>query len=194
VPELAEQLGVPLPPDPKRAKGFVGQLVERALGASPEAGAGPDFMQLGIELKTLPISNGRIKESTFVCTAPVAAAEELAWEDSRVFAKLSRVLFVIVEREPPRRFGAAWIWSPSEAQERVLRGDWEDLMGAIGAGEIEAVDASRGHWLQLRPKGANAAARVRAYDRDGAPFWAPTKGFYLRASFTRSLLESEGFR
>ncbi len=194
VPEVAARLGVPLPPDPKRAKGFVGQLVERALGASPDAGSGPDFVQLGIELKTLPVARGRIKESTFVCTAPVAVAEDLSWERSRVRAKLGRVLFVVVERDPPRRFGASWLWSPTPLQEAVLRGDWEELMGAVGAGEIEGVDASRGRWLQLRPKGANAAARVRAYDSDGAPFWAPTKGFYLRASFTRALLEEEGFR
>jgi len=194
VPEVAADLDVPLPADPKRAKGFTGQLVERALGACPRAGAGPDFPELGVELKTLPIAGGRIRESTFVCTAPVAEAATLSWERSRVRHKLSRVLFVAVEREAPWRYGAAWLWSPSPEQEAVLRSDWEELMGAIGAGEVEAIDASRGRWLQLRPKGATAACRVKAYDADGAPMWAPTKGFYLRASFTRALLEAQGLR
>lgn len=187
-------LGVDLPPDPKRAKGFVGQLAERALGGQVNSRAAPDFEALGIELKTLPIDErGRVCESTFVCTAPVAAAMDATWETSRVRAKLCRVLFLIVERRPPRRFGAAWLWSPSEEQERVLRADWEELMGQIGAGAIEEVDARSGRWLQLRPKGANARARVRAFDADGAPFWAPTKGFYLRSELTRALLEEAGF-
>jgi len=194
VPEVAGALGVELPPDPKRAKGFMGQLVERALGACPRAGDGPDFPELGVELKTLPIAGGRVRESTFVCTAEVAEAATLSWERSRVRRKLRRVLFVAVERQRPWRYGAAWLWTPSPEEEAALRADWEELMGAIGAGEVEAIDASRGRWLQLRPKGATAACRVKAYDADGAPIWAPTKGFYLRASFTRGLLHAQRLR
>lgn len=190
MPEVARMLGVALPPDPRRAKGFVGQLAERALGGTVDGSAAPDFVELGIELKTLPVDpRGRVSESTFVCTAPVADAAEARWETSRVRAKLARVLFLVVERDAPRRFGAAFLWSPTPEQEAVLRADWEELTGTIGAGSIEEVDASLGRWLQLRPKGANAQARVKAYDADGAPFWAPGKGFYLRAELTRALAE-----
>ena len=183
-------LGVALPPDPRRAKGFVGQLAERALGGTVDGSAAPDFAEFGIELKTLPVDReGRVCQSTFVCTAEVADAADARWETSRVRAKLARVLFLVIERDAPRRFGAAFLWSPSPEQEAVLRADFEELMGAIGAGAIEQIDATLGRWLQLRPKGANASARVKAYDADGAPFWAPTKGFYLRAELTRALAE-----
>lgn len=193
VGEVAVSLGVPLPPDPRRAKGFVGTLAERALGAPKGATDGPDFPGLGIELKTLPVRRGRVVQSTFVAMAPVSArAEELAWETSRVRRKLSRVLFLAVERDPPRRFGAAFLWSPTPAQEAGLRADFEELVGAIGAGHVEGIDGTRGRWLQLRPKGADARARARAHDADGAPFWGPVRAFYLRPSFTRALLEEEG--
>ena len=39
--ELAERWAVPVPPDLRRAKGFVGGLVERALGASAGSRAPP---------------------------------------------------------------------------------------------------------------------------------------------------------
>ncbi len=190
--EVAVSLGVPLPPDPRRAKGFVGALAERALGARGSVAAGPDFPELGVELKTLPIENGRVAQSTFVCAAPTGRADALTWEASRVRAKLSRVLFLAVERRPPRRFGAAFLWEPSPDEERVLRADWEELVGAIGAGELESIDATRGRWLQLRPKGRDARARQKTHDADGAPFWGPVRAFYLRPLVTRGLLEREG--
>jgi DNA mismatch repair protein MutH len=198
VAEVAARLTVPLPPDPRRAKGFVGQLVERALGGACNSRAEPDFPSLGIELKTLPVDRrGRVRESTFVCTAPLAVAAETEWPRSRVRAKLRRVLWVVVEadrRVAPahRRFGAAWLWSPSTEEEALLRADWEELMGLVGAGEIETIDARRGRVLQLRPKAADASVRTVAFDADGAPFWAPPRGFYLRATFTAALLERAG--
>lgn len=196
VVEVAEQLAIELPPDPARAKGFVGQLTERALGGACSSRAEPDFAGLGIELKTLPVDGrGRVRESTFVCTAPVSEASELDWSRSRVRRKLRRVLFVVVRADlPPARrcFGASWLWSPDAAQDEVLRADWEDLMGAIGAGQIEAIDATRGEVLQLRPKGANAAVRTVAYDAEGAPILSQPKGFYLRARFTGELIDRAG--
>ena len=192
VGEVARALEVPLPPDPRRAKGFVGALAERALGAIARSSEGPDFPRLGVELKTLPVARGRVVESTFVCNAPLARADAIEWEGSRVRAKLARVLFLAVERDPPRRFGAAFLWSPSAEEEAVLRADWEELVGLIGAGDVEAIDARRGRWLQLRPKGADARARTKAIDADGAPFWGPSRAFYLRAAFTRQLLAAQG--
>lgn len=194
--ELAEKLNVPLPPDPRRAKGFVGQLVERALGAGGSQPA-PDFAHLGVELKTLPVDRrGRVRESTFVCVAPLRDAAESEWSDSPVRAKLARVLFVVVEADPriprgARRIGASFLWSPNEEQEAILRADYEELMGRLGAGELDAVDARRGRALQLRPKGQDASVRVRAFDADGAPRLARPRGFYLRARFTRTLLAAE---
>lgn len=196
--EVARDLEVPLPPDPRRAKGFIGQLVERALGGACDSAPRPDFPELGVELKTLPIDGrGRVRESTFVCSTPLGDAAETEWASSRVRHKLSRVLFLTLEADPAvphgrRRFGAAFLWSPDASQEATLREDWTELMGLIGAGAVETIDASRGQVLQLRPKGANAAQRTVAYDADGAPFLAPPRGFYLRARFTRTLLAQAG--
>lgn len=194
IAEVARSFEVPLPPDPKRAKGFVGTLVERALGGGGSR-PGPDFP--GLELKTLPVDRrGRVRESTFVCHAPFAIDPE--WERSPVRAKLARVLFVIVERERSiapghRRFGAAFVWTPSAEQDATLRADYEEIAGAIASGHVEGIDARRGVALQLRPKARDASVRARARDADGAPFLAAPRGFYLRASFTKAILDAHGF-
>lgn len=197
VAEIARALDVALPPDPRRAKGFVGTLVERALGGASGSRPEPDFPELGIELKTLPVMGGKVRESTFVCTAPQREAAEREWESSRVRHKLARVLFVPIEADPRvapahRRIGAAFVWSPRPDEEATLRADWEELTGAIGAGAVESLDATRGVYLQLRPKGASSRARVVAYDADGAPFRAPMRAYYLRARFTALLLDRAG--
>lgn len=192
--ELARELGVACPPDLRRAKGFVGGLVERALGADAGSRALPDFSALGVELKTLPVdARGRPAESTFVCTIPLTEVASLEWEDSPVFRKLRRVLWVPVEGERSlapavRRIGEPLLWSPSAEEERELRFDWEELAGLIGRGDVESVTGHLGRSLQVRPKAANSRARRRGTDRDGAFFDALPKGFYLRTSFTARLL------
>ena len=53
--ELGAQLGVEVPDEAVRAKGIAGQILEKALGATAGSRAEPDFVGLGIELKTIPL-------------------------------------------------------------------------------------------------------------------------------------------
>ena len=94
---LAERLGQTAPEDLTRAKGFVGQLVERALGATAGSKAVPDFESIGVELKTVPVDHRGVPlETTFVCTIDLLDVGTIEWERSRVRAKLQRVLWVPV--------------------------------------------------------------------------------------------------
>jgi DNA mismatch repair protein MutH len=192
--ELAERLGLAVPDAQLRAKGWIGQLLERALGATAGSRAKPDFETLGIELKTLPVdARGRPKESTFVCTVALTEIGEVEWEQSRVRRKLARVLWVPVEAEPSlplatRRLGEPLLWSPDPLEEAELRFDWEELAGRIGVGELERITGHFGKSLQLRPKAAHSRVRRRGLDEDGAYVEAPPRGFYLRPSFTLRLL------
>lgn len=193
VAEVAAFAGRALPADPGRAKGFIGELVELSLGASAGSAPTPDFPELGVELKTIPIdAAGRPRESTFVCSIRMTDLASLEWEHSRVRRKLARVLFVPVEwrRElafGARRFGRPRLWSPTPSELAALRADWEELIGRLARGDVERISAHLGQRLQVRPKAAHAGVRTVAADTDGAPVAALPRGFYLRASFTREL-------
>lgn len=193
--ELADYFGVPVPPDLRRAKGWVGQLLERALVARSASRAQPDFQQLGIELKSIPVDDrGLPCESTFVCTAPLPSVGDLEWEQSPVRHKLARVLWIPVQgqRALPialRRIGAPLLWSPDAEEEALLRFDWDELSGLIGRGQTEEITGHLGRCLQVRPKAADSRARRRAWDSDGAVVAVLPRGFYLRASFTASILQ-----
>lgn len=193
--ELAAIAGIIPPPDLKRDKGWVGQLLEWHLGATAGSKPVPDFMELGIELKTIPISyQGTPLETTFVCVAPLIGVQGLQWHNSHIRHKLARVLWVPVEGErdiplEDRHVGSALLWSPSAEEEAQLQQDWEELMDLIVLGQVETITARHGEVLQLRPKAANSKALTEAYGANGQPIKTLPRGFYLKKQFTVQLLQ-----
>jgi DNA mismatch repair protein MutH len=189
---LSDAIGFPVEGDSSRTKGKVGELVERALGATGGASATHDFPHLGVELKTIPTSEqGKPRESTYVCTLAVAEADRAEWSTSWARAKLSCVLWlpiVIGRTARERTIGAPLLWWPTPEQENVLQADFDEVMGTIGSGGIEGVTARMGRWLQVRPKARDGAPRATAWGADGARIATVPRGFYLRALFTGALL------
>lgn len=192
--EVAGLLDAPVPLDLTRAKGWIGQLLEAALGATASSRPVPDFEALGVELKTLPVDGrGRPRESTFVCSASLDGGLAPRWEGSRVREKLARVLWVpIAGSGPPgeRVIGQGVLWSPSDAEEAVLRADWDELAGLLALGEHWQVDGSRGVALQLRPKAAHSGTLAWTLGADGDWVREGPRGFYLRPSFTEQILRA----
>lgn len=172
-------------------KGTVGQLLEHVLGASAGCHAGPDFPELGVELKTVPVHpSGAPRESTFVCSLGLGELDALSFDDSVVRRKLDHVLWVpVVVDDGPLRIGAPWLWRPTPLQRAVLRADFDELVGRLACGEAETLSARAGRWLQLRPKAADGRVRTRARGDDGEPVWATPRGFYLRARVTHALFQ-----
>lgn len=192
--ELATRASLPIPPNLKREKGWVGMLLEVYLGAMAGSKAEQDFADIGVELKTIPIdASGKPLETTFVCVAPLTGNSGVTWENSHVRHKLARVLWIPVEGErqiplAERRIGTPLLWSPSAEEEQQLREDWEELMDLIVLGKVETITARKGEFLQLRPKGANSKALTEAIGEFGQPIMTLPRGFYLKKSFTTPLL------
>lgn len=194
--ELANELHIPVPPDLKRDKGWVGMLLERALGATAGSKAEQDFSHLGVELKTLPINaEGYPLETTFVSLAPLVQNSGVKWENSHVRHKLSCVLWMPIEgsRHIPlreRHIGAPILWKPTAEQERQLKQDWEELMDLIVLGKLDQITARIGEVMQLRPKGANSKAITKGIGKNGEVIDTLPLGFYLRKEFTAQILNA----
>jgi DNA mismatch repair protein MutH len=191
VDALAKACGVRVDGAAVSTKGKVGELLERALGATGGSAATWDFPVLRVELKTIPLDErGAARESTFVCAVSLLDAERAEWETSWVRDKLARVLWVPikVDASGARRIGEPCMWSPNEEQASVLRDDFDEILGRIGAVGIEGISARLGRWLQLRPKAAHGRVRTRAPGGDGGVVDTVPRGFYLRARFTSAIL------
>ncbi len=204
VADLAAREAFAVDGDAVRTKGKVGELLERALGATG-SGAEMDFPDLGVEMKTVPLEGGKPAESTFVCALSLMDTDRAEWATSWVRKKLSRVLWVPVhERErigevvlwsPSReqdeareRIGEAVLWSPTREQEDALKDDFDEIIGRIAIGDIEDLSAHVGRYMQLRPKAATGSVRTAAPGRDGELVSTVPRGFYLRAKFAFAIL------
>ncbi|MDT8371087.1 MAG: DNA mismatch repair endonuclease MutH [Gammaproteobacteria bacterium] len=195
--QVAAQLKLPVPDNLQRHKGWVGSLLEKALGADAGNLAEPDFVALGIEMKTLPLNaNGLPKESTYVCTVAMHQTGEVNWQDSWVRRKLAHVLWVPVEADnaiplAERYIGQAWLWQPTPYQESCLQRDWEELMDRIVLGKQDEITGLEGEYLQLRPKAAHSRIVAKGISDTGTMHKINPKGFYLRTQFTRQLLQNK---
>lgn len=193
--EIAQQLHIDVPHDLKRDKGWVGNLIETALGAKAGSKAEQDFAHLQIELKTIPVDGqGMPLETTFVSLAPLTQNNGITWQTSHVRHKLQRVLWIPIEgtRTIPlteRRIGQPILWSPTPTQEQQLQQDWEELMELIVLGRLNEINATLGEVMQLRPKGRNNRARAQAINQYGEKIHSLPLGFYLRKPFTAEILQ-----
>ena len=193
--QIAGTLGMPIPRRLVHAKGWIGTLMERYLGAGAGSLPEPDFAGFGIELKTLPVGkDGRPKESTYICTVSLLPAACAKWDNSLVKRKLSRVLWIPVEAEPAipiaeRRIGSPLLWSPDRNQEKILRQDWEELMEMVMLGNLDQLSARLGKYLQIRPKARDSRSLRTGTDAEGHFIKTMPRGFYLRVSFTQQILD-----
>lgn len=190
---VATQHHTPVPDNLLHHKGWIGQLMELALGADASNKAEPDFIALNIELKTLPLNTKhQPKESTFVCTVPSRIAE--TFEQSLVWKKLRHVLWLPIEAASDipiakRRIGRAILWQPSKEQRDILQQDWEELTEMLILGNYAELTAKHGTCLQCRPKAANNRITQRSINAEGDEEYIIPRGFYLRPGFTKKILE-----
>ena len=194
--QLAKKFNQPLPKNTTHAKGWMGQLLETSLGATATSKAEPDFQLINVELKTLPLTpSGKPKESTYVCTVPLTNLHEQEWSSCWLKRKLQRVLWLPLEADKriplaERHIGSAILWSPSEEQAMQLQQDWEELMELVSLGKLDQITSHMGHYLQIRPKGANAKALTTTLDEEGNTIQTLPRGFYLRPDFTQEIIQA----
>ena len=203
IAEVAEELGERVPADLKRHKGWVGNLVEHALGADAASRDEPDFMALAIELKTIPVNgDGEPRESTYVSTVPLMGESSTRWTDSNVQKKLARVLWVPIVVptvdgdgvEPGQRIiGSPLLWSPTAEEAAALEADWHELMDMVCLGELETTLKVAGDDRLLLDQfmllgtvsnlveGEQASADYDSMVRTSAPSQATAKARQLRA-------------
>ena len=198
--QLCLSLGLIIPTNPDQRKGWIGQVIELALGADAYNKSIPDFQGLGIELKTLPIApSGKPTESTFITSIPLLTIHKQEWSSSQCYSKLRRVLWIPIEGDTDipysqRRIGQGFLWSLDASQEAILAADWNYLTQQISTGYLETLDAKAGEYLQVRPKAANGKSLCYGFDSQGNKVKTLPRGFYLRSSFTATIIGAEAYK
>ena len=60
----------------------------------------------------------------------------------------------------------------------------------ISTGQLAEIDATRGEYLQVRPKAANGQSLCYGLDEAGNKVLTLPRGFYLRRRFTQTIVLS----
>lgn len=195
--QLASDLKLSVPQSLRHNKGWVGNLLESALGATAGSKPQQDFPELGIELKSIPIdASGKPLETTYVCITPLTGIGGLTWPQSNICNKLRKVLWIPILSDKSlaigqRQIGSPFIWQPNDIEQQLMQQDWEEIMELIALGEIATITAKIGQVLQLRPKGANSKALTQAIGSAGEPIMTLPRGFYLKIPFTHQILKKQ---
>lgn len=193
--ELSQRVGLKVPASTLQGKGFAGELIELCTGASAGNASIPDFPNLWLELKTIPVDeNLKPLESTFISYAPLTNIRGLSFEKSSLYLKISRVLFVVVLaprnlKIAERKILGYFFWQPSDEELKLIKEDFNELMEMVKTGNIEKITAKIGTVIQLRPKCANGKQTTDCVGPDGFFIKTRPRGFYMRRCFTQKLLE-----
>jgi DNA mismatch repair protein MutH len=192
--QLAQSFNCQPPQNLKIQKGWQGQFLEQCLGADSGNLSQPDFNHLGIELKTLPVDlSGRVEESTYVCVLNLMDHQLMQWQQSAVFKKLNHVLWVPIAKSKHQDLasalvGSPFLWQPNPNEMQLLKNDWEHVMNLVSLGQVDKLNARLGEVLQVRPKAAHSRITTSAFGREGETIKTLPRGFYLRSSFTQSII------
>jgi DNA mismatch repair protein MutH len=196
---LGELSGIMLKTIPrtlKANKGFIGCLLEEILGARSGNKAQQDFLDIGVELKTIPINKNSVPlELTFICSVPLKKNIGLMWKNSFFYKKIRRVLWIPIQGEKSvpvsdRFIGKPFLWTPNSIQENLIRSDWEELMDLIILGGIEDITAKNGEVLQILKRSRYHSYLTRAIGKNGEVIFTLPRCFYFKKNLTFSILKN----
>ena len=158
--DVAAQLGVVL----GRSKSWAAQLVRRAIGIHDDRLLLREFEQLGISIKTVPISPlGKAWEAM---SFPRFVHNEIVnqrWESSDFLSSIQRLLIIPLMRTDKKYvrenqiWGRPFFWSPDDANVRDMRADWLRIIRMIRQGQSDKLPSYRlTRAIHVRPHGRNS--------------------------------------
>lgn len=198
IAELSQLALLQAPNNSKGAKGYIGLLIELFLGAHAHNLPSPDFVNLGIELKTMPVGFDLMpQESTFICNADLAPNGFVPFTQSALYHKLKKILFVLIlaPHNPrlnlgERRVLGYFFFHLSAPVSQIIETDYNEFQEMLLAGQAQEINGTMGTIVQLRPRANKFNELISITNHEGEYAYVKPRGYYLRASFTRQLLQT----
>ncbi len=197
IQELQNLLRIKIPESRIHTKGKIGTLIEKLLGCEAGSRSVPDFEELGLELKIIPVNeSGKPWETTAITSINFFNMLSWKWEDSRAYHKTRHILFApIIKRTEKtliqdRILKNPFIWSPNLKQDLQLKEDWELVANLIKEGKADTLSGRMGVYMQPRPKGRNSRDMVDAPGSDGNTIRVMRRAFYFLVKFTEPIIKA----
>ncbi|MGH9896014.1 MAG: MutH/Sau3AI family endonuclease, partial [bacterium] len=174
----------------------VGNLTQLYMGRKEDNRREPDFPELGIELKTLPMKALRrgnqrewtVKEPTSITMIDYREVDQEDWSVAYLRHKIDHILWVPYEHDygdkRESRFRRAFLWKPDAADYPVFGIDYDVVRGYIQRDDAEHLSETLSQVLAARRKGSKGQM---AEQPRGPP--AKSRAWAFKAAYTRPILD-----
>lgn len=181
-----------------KGKGAIGQIIEReGFGVANNSDANPDFKELGIELKVLPLKNVAkglsVKERTKVCSINYNGLISEKWITSHAKNKLQKILFVFYYYDKANPVNSKildyLLFELENSSEPLIKEDWERTKGLVQDGKAHLLSESQNVILAASRSGAGKLPESQWPEQPNKKYSAKAKqrAFSLKPSFTKTL-------
>ena len=180
-----------------KGKGAIGQIIEReGFGMANNNEARPDFGNLGIELKVLPLKRTSkkeltVKERTKVCSINYVKLIDEVWDSSHAKNKLNEILFVFYEYDPKDPKNSAILdhtfFKLENSDEPLIRSDWERTRSLVEKGLAHELSESQNVILAASRAGTGGLDESKWDIQPNKEIRARKRAFSLKPSFTKVL-------
>lgn len=188
---LREKTDVPELQNPKWRRGSFGNAVEEYyFEYKPNSDSGPDFGEVGLELKTTPMKrqkNGNLvaKERLVITMIDYMRVVDETFETSHFLDKALSILLISYLWEKDvnpldYRVILAELWGLPEEDMPQFKADWEKVVNKVRSGHAEDISGSDTLYLEACTKAANSSVR-RQQPFSSVP--AKPRAWALKASY-----------
>ena len=180
-------------------KGAIGNVIElEGFGIPANNDARPDFPELGIELKVLPLkkrSKGEfsIKERTKICSINYVELVREEWTSSHAKNKLNKILFIFYHHNSDDLLASKVIdchlFNLELSEEPIIRADWNRTKKKVADGLAHELSESENLILAASRSGQGGLPYEKWPIQPNKKYQerARQRAFSLKPSFTRTI-------
>ena len=177
----------------KMKKGASGLIVENLLGIENNSRPEADLVQIGCEIKILPLQKNRdgsikAKEPTAIQMINYCEVAKETWETAKIRSKINLTFWVVYlakengKSKPQDDYVIVdyFLDHPSDVTNGVFKTDWEEIQTYIKRGDADRLSCSMGTYLEPKTKGKNSHDKTDAPDGKGGITRARRRAFYYK--------------
>lgn len=183
----------------KMKKGASGLIVENLLGIENNSRPEADLVQIGCEIKILPLQKNRdgsikAKEPTAIQMINYCEVVKETWETAKIRSKINLTFWVVYlakengKSKPQDDYVIVdyFLDHPSDVTNGVFKTDWEEIQSYIKRGDADSLSCSMGTYLEPKTKGKNSQDKTDAPDGNGGITRARRRAFYYKKNYTNT--------
>ncbi|MEN9993741.1 MAG: hypothetical protein RL762_398 [Bacteroidota bacterium] len=177
-------------------KGAIGKIIEEyGFGVKNNSESRPDFHEIGVELKVVPLKQSQkglsVKERTKVCLINYNQIVESSWETSHAKHKLDHILFVFYHYNKENHLESQikdyyFFELKNQLEEPIIQTDWHRTKQIVEDGRAHELSESQNKILAASRSGAGGLEEHKNPTQPNTIFQkhAPQRSFSLKPSYT----------